>query len=143
MAGRQELRKVGITAGYMSELADKELTEKIIEAAITFHKQLGPGYVEAFYEKALCIELELAGVVYEVQKPVEVHYRNQLIGQHRLDLLIESRVVVELKAVKEIEPVFFSIVRSYMKALDLESGIILNFASMPLTIKRVGRERVS
>jgi GxxExxY protein len=69
-----------------------------------------------------------------------VLYRNQEIGSHRLDLLIEGRLVLELKAVKEIDPIHFSVVRSYMKASNATSGIIINFHSMPLTIKRVGTD---
>lgn len=61
-------------------------------------------------------------------------------GKYRLDLLVEERLVVELKAVKAIEDVFFAIGRSYMKAVNVDDGLLLNFASMPLTIRRIGRE---
>lgn len=123
-------------------LADKEITDQIIGAAIQVHKTLGPGFLESVYEKALCLELDYLRVRYEVQKPVSILYRDQRVGEHRLDLLVEKKVVVELKAVKELDPVFFSIVRSYMKAVGVNTGILLNFASMPLTVKRVGREQL-
>jgi len=121
-------------------LKDNELSERVIGAAIEVHRSLGPGFLEAFYEEALCIELTVRGVGYERQFPVSVLYRNQEIGSHRLDLLIEGRLVVELKAVKEIDPIYFSVVRSYVKASNATSGIIINFHSMPLTIKRVGTD---
>ena len=121
-------------------LKDNDLSERVIGAAIEVHRSLGPGFLEAFYEEALCIELTVRGVGYERQFPVSVLYRNQEIGSHRLDLLIEGRLVLELKAVKEIDPIHFSVVRSYMKASNATSGIIINFHSMPLTIKRVGTD---
>jgi GxxExxY protein len=124
----------------MENIKDRELTRKIIAAAIAVHRELGPGYLEAMYEEALCFELGHSGIPYERQKPVEIYYRGKPIGEHRLDLLVDSAVVVELKAIKTLEDIHFSIVRSYMKACKVESGLLLNFSAMPLTIKRVGRE---
>ena len=128
-----ELRKSG-------KLQDEDLSQEIIGAAIEVHRSLGPGFLESLYEEALCIELDNLGIPYERQKTLEIRYRNHKIGEHRLDLLIASNLVVELKAVKEIEPIHFTIVRSYVKASNATSGIILNFSTMPLTIKRVGME---
>jgi GxxExxY protein len=128
-----ELRKSG-------KLQDEDLSQEIIGAAIEVHRSLGPGFLESIYEEALCIELDDHGIPYERQKTLEIRYRNHKIGEHRLDLLIASKLVVELKAVKEIEPIHFTIVRSYVKASNATSGIILNFSTMPLTIKRVGME---
>ncbi len=131
----QENRKVEI-----KNLPDADLTEKIIAAAIHVHRELGPGYLESIYEEALCIELAARGLAFERQKNVEVRYRDQAVGFHRLDLLVESKVVVELKAIKEFDPIHFSVVRSYLKATALETGLLLNFHSVPLSVKRVGRE---
>ena len=128
-----ELRKSG-------KLQDEELSQGIIGAAIDVHRSLGPGFLESFYEEALCIELDILGIPFERQKTIEITYRNQKIGEHRLDLLVDGKLVVELKAVKEIDPIHFTIVRSYVKAATASSGIILNFSTMPLTIKRVGME---
>ena len=128
-----ELRKSG-------KLQDEDLSQEILGAAIEVHRSLGPGFLESIYEEALCIELDDHGIPYERQKTLEIRYRNHKIGEHRLDLLIASKLVVELKAVKEIEPIHFTIVRSYVKASNATSGIILNFSTMPLTIKRVGME---
>jgi GxxExxY protein len=123
-----------------TELPDKGLTDDIIGAAIAVHKALGPGFLEHLYEEALCIELTSWNIPFVRQKIIRLTYQDQPIGEHRLDLLVAERVVVELKAVKALEPVHFSIVRSYMKAVHADSGLLLNFAAMPLTIKRVGRE---
>ena len=126
-----ELRKSG-------KLKDEELSQRVIGAAIEVHRSLGPGFLESFYEEALCIELDILGVPYERQKTIEITYRNRKIGEHRLDLFIDGKLVLELKTVKEIDQIHYSVVRSYVKAAKATSGIILNFSSMPLTIKRVG-----
>jgi GxxExxY protein len=123
-------------------LPDRDLTDQIIQAAIRVHKALGPGFLEIMYEEALCIELTACEIPFERQKIIRMSYLGKPIGEHRLDLLVAGRVVVELKAIQQLEPIHFSIVRSYMKAANVLSGLILNFASMPLTIKRVGREKV-
>jgi GxxExxY protein len=124
----------------MNGLAEQELSGDVIGAAIAVHRKLGPGYLESFYEEALCIELERQGIIFETQKCVSIFYRDRKIGEHRLDMLVGGKLVVELKTVKAIEDIHFVIVRSYMKAVNVEAGLILNFAAMPLTIKRVGRE---
>lgn len=86
------------------------------------------------------MELTEMRIPFERQKAISVLYRGKVIGEHRLDLLVADSLVVELKTVQGLEPIHFSIVRSYMKALSVDSGMLLNFAAMPLTIKRVGRE---
>lgn len=121
-------------------LPDKDLTSAIICAAIAVHKALGPGFLESIYEEAFCIQLDCQKIPFERQKSIRLTYQGRLIGEHRLDLLIDKRVVVELKAIKAFEPVHFAIVRSYMKATNTDSGLLLNFATMPLTVKRVVRE---
>jgi GxxExxY protein len=122
------------------EIQNKVLTDKIIAAAIRVHKELGPGYLEAMYEEALAIELAAAGLAFERQKLLPVFYREHLIGEHRLDFLIEEKVIVELKAISALEDIHFAIVRSYLKAANLSDALLLNFASVLLTVKRAGRE---
>ncbi len=122
------------------ELQNKDLTERIIAAAIRVHKELGPGFLEAVYEEPLAIELSATGISFARQKLLPIFYREHLIGEHRLDFLVEGKVIVELKATAALENVFYAIVRSYLKAANLEDALLLNFASARLTIKRVGRE---
>lgn len=124
----------------MGELGNKALSGRVIEAAIKVHRTLGPGFLESVYENALCVELDRCGIRYERQKTVKLHYESIEVGEHRLDLLVESCLVVELKAVKTIEPVSFAIGRSYMKAVAVEDGLLFNFAAMPLDVRRIGRE---
>jgi len=121
----------------MNKLAHEELTGRIIACAIEVHKALGPGFLESIYEAGMVVELNRAGLKVEQQKPLPIYYREVLVGEHRLDLLVENLIVVELKAISELEDIHFAIVRSYIKAAGLEHGLLLNFATMPLTVKRV------
>ena len=130
-----EARKPG------KELRDSEITDAIISAAIAVHRELGPGFIESVYEQALAVEFALRGVAFVRQKSIPLFYRDHQIGEHRLDFLVEEKIVVELKAIDSLEKVHFAIVRSYLKASGLADGLILNFSSMPLTVKRVRRER--
>lgn len=121
----------------MNKLAHEELTGRIIACAIEVHKALGPGFLESIYEAALVVELKRAGLKVESQKPLRIFYREALVGEHRLDLVVEDKIIVELKAISELEDIHFAIVRSYLKAAGLEHGLLLNFATMPLMVKRV------
>jgi GxxExxY protein len=122
------------------DVDNEELIRRIIGAAITVHKELGPGFLESVYEAALAIEFEQARIKYERQKPVDILFREEKVGEHRLDFLVDKAVIVETKAVLEVEKIFFVIVRSYLKAAKLRDALLLNFAAMPLTIKRIGPE---
>ena len=121
-------------------MINEDLTGQIIGAAINVHRSLGPGFLESVYEEALAVEFDTLGIKHERQKPVPIFYRGRKVGEHRLDLLVEKRVVVELKAVIALGKIFFAIARSYLKATNLESGLLFNFAAMPLTIKRIAPE---
>jgi GxxExxY protein len=118
-------------------LEHEDLTGKIIGAAIEVHRQLGPGFLESIYENALTVELRRCEVGFARQLAVPIVFRGVEVGLHRLDLFVEGQIVVELKAVKEITPTHFAIVRSYLKAAGREHGLILNFTKPKLEIKRV------
>ena len=122
------------------EIQNKALTDRIIAAGIRVHKELGPGFLELMYEEALAIELAAADISFERQKLLPVFYREHLIGEHRLDFLVEQNLILELKAISALEDIHFAIVRSYLKAANLNDALSLNFASARLTVKRVGRE---
>jgi GxxExxY protein len=122
------------------DFGNRQLTDRIIGAALRVHRELGPGYLENLYEEALGIELREADLFFERQKLLPMFYREHIIGQHRLDLVVEGVVIVELKAIAALEDIHYAIVRSYLKAANLKDGLLLNFATVRLTIKRVGRE---
>jgi GxxExxY protein len=113
------------------------LSEKIIGAGITVHRSLGPGFLESVYEEAMAVELQHQGLVYQKQKEIEIYHRDIIVGKHRLDLVVENKIIVELKAVKEMIDVHFAQLRSYLKANGLRVGLLLNFALPTLDIKRI------
>jgi len=119
------------------DLKLKELTGKIIESAIIVHKKLGPGFLESIYQNALPIELAKQGLKVETQKGIKIFYDDKEIGFHRLDLIINKEVIVELKTVKEFDNSHLAQLRSYLKATGLKVGLLLNFAKATLEIKRV------
>jgi GxxExxY protein len=132
----QESRKTG------KNLRDSKLTEQIIAAAIRVHRAaLGPGFLESIYEEALAVEFALSGIQFIRQYPVPLFYRDHQIGEHRLDFLVEGKIVVGLKAISQLEDIHFAIGRSYLKATNLDDGLLFNFATAPLTVKRFCREK--
>jgi len=115
----------------------EELSSRIIGAAIQVHRKLGPGFLESIYEEALKIELSIRRFYHESQKEIKIEYLDVTVGLHRLDLIVENKIVIELKAVKEFTDIHFAQLRSYLKATGLKVGLLLNFAKPTLDIKRV------
>ena len=115
----------------------ESLSNKIIGLAIEVHKQIGPGFIESIYQNALIYELTKNHMPFETEKKIDIYYKNKLVGVHRLDLLVNQEIVVELKAIKEILSGHVSQVVSYLKATNLKTGLILNFSKSKLDIKRV------
>jgi len=115
----------------------EELSSRIIGAAIEVHRELGPGFLEGIYEEALKIELSEQSMHCDSQKEIKIEYLGVEIGVHRLDLLVEKKIIVELKAVKELTDIHFAQLRSYLKAAGLRVGLLLNFAKPTLEIRRV------
>lgn len=120
-----------------SGLVLEDVTGPVIAAAIAVHKELGPGFLESVYEQALKIELASRAIGFEAQKPVKVSYAGLPVGNHILDLFVENCVVVELKAVKDLEDVHFAQLRSYLRATGARVGLLMNFNSSTLLVKRV------
>ena len=114
-----------------------ELSQKVIGAAIEVHRELGPGFLENIYEEALKIELSEYNINYEYQKEIKIEYLGVVVGIHRLDLIIENKIIIELKAVKELSDIHFAQLRSYLKATGLKIGLLFNFAKPTLEIRRV------
>jgi GxxExxY protein len=121
-------------------LIEQVITSRVIACGIEVHRTLGPGFLESIYELALRMELQRNGIKFRFQEEAIVSYKGEKVGTHRFDFVIEDKILVELKAVKALEDVHFSQVRSYLKAWNLDHGLLLNFSSHPLTIKRVIRE---
>jgi len=104
-----------------------EVTHKIISCALEVHTVLGPGLLESAYEEALEYEFIIQGIHYERQKEIDLIYKERNIGKHRIDFLVENKVVLELKAVKEYKSIFEAQVITYLKTMDKKVGLIINF----------------
>jgi GxxExxY protein len=113
------------------------LSGRILEAAVHVHRVLGPGFLETVYENALAVAFCRRGLRFERQREVRIWFEEQEVGVHRLDLLVDDRVVVEIKATKGLESVHFAQLRSYLKATGLHVGLLLNFNAPTLVARRV------
>ncbi len=116
-----------------------DLTKKIIGAAIEVHRVLGPGLLESVYEGALCHEFSLEEIAYQRQVAVDVRYKDCIIQGQKLDLLVEGKVVVEIKSVQKLPEVATAQVLSYLKATGLRRALLINFGEARLVdgVKRV------
>lgn len=109
-------------------MTDNQITYKIRGAIYNVYLELGPGLLESVYEEAMVYELQKFGLKVERQKEVPIHYDGHVLHTPlKLDLLVEDRVVVELKSVKELQEVFFKQTRTYLRLLNLKVGILVNF----------------
>ena len=114
-----------------------DLSGKVIAAAIEVHRRLGPGFLEGIYEQALRIELASRHLPFVAQKEILVKYGDQVVGRHVLDVLVGEGLVVELKAVSRLEQVHLAQVKSYLRAVGVTVGLLLNFAGTTLDVRRV------
>lgn len=121
----------------MGELKYKEITEKIIGAAMRVHAALGNGFQEVIYQRALEIELEESGVRFSREFNMPIYYRGRKIGERRVDFLVEEIIAVEMKAILKLEPVHFAQARNYLEAYNLEIGLLINFGAISLEFKRL------
>jgi GxxExxY protein len=115
------------------------LVRRLIACALEVHSELGPGYLESVYRKAMIVELQWRGIAFETEHRVQIVYKGQPIHGHRVDLVVERQVVVELKSVDRLHPVHIAQVASYLRALKLRVGLVMNFNAEHLrgSIRRV------
>lgn len=118
-------------------MINKEITQKVIGCAMTVHNTLGAGFMEAIYQRALSIEMKLAGISFDEEKQIPIYYRNEIIGYRRVDFLIENNITLEIKAVSEIEPKHLVQGKNYLEAFNLPIGLLINFGSPSLQFKRL------
>ncbi len=104
-----------------------ELARDVIGGAIEVHRELGPGFLESVYEAALAIELADRGFAVERQSPIRVQYKGHDVGEGRMDMLVERKLIVELKTVEEFAPIHTAQVLSYLKSTGLRLGLLVNF----------------
>jgi len=115
------------------DLPENEISGKIIGAAIEVHKRLGPGLLESAYEECLCCEMKLRGIKFERQVALPLNYKGlHLDCGYRLDLLVEDKIIVELKSVEALEPIHDAQLLTYLKLKNSRLGLIINFNMMML-----------
>lgn len=106
---------------------DTDITSRILGCAIEVHKHLGPGLLESVYESAMCLELSGSGLGFTRQVGVPLYYKGSLISEHRPDLIIADRVIVEIKSVERLDPVHVAQILTYLRITGLKTGLLLNF----------------
>lgn len=114
-----------------------ELTEKIIGCAMEVHKILGNGFQEVIYQRALAIEMERQGLIFSREFEIPIFYKDSPIGTRRADFFVDEKVMVELKAVIQLEDVHLAQAINYLEAYKMEVGLLINFGSRSLQFKRV------
>jgi GxxExxY protein len=117
------------------ELKHKELSEKIIAAAYNIHNELGYGFLEKVYRNAIVIELEEAEIKCVVEVPLKVSYHNKTVGDYFADIIVDDKIIVEVKAVSKLEPVHEVQLVNYLKATGVNVGLLINFGQS-VEIKR-------
>ncbi len=103
------------------------VSRRVIGAAIEVHRTLGPGFLEAVYEEALCLGMTAQGIPFIRQHPVAVFYKGHAVGETRLDMLVDAQLIVELKAVDTLSAIHSAQLLSYLKATKLRTGLLINF----------------
>lgn len=115
----------------------EELSSKVIGAALAVHRGLGPGFLESVYHSAMRVSLTHRGISFDSELPVDLTFEGVPVGRARIDLVIARQIVLELKSVDHLHDIHFVQLRSYLRAAHLHLGLLLNFNSPTLTIRRV------
>jgi GxxExxY protein len=120
---------------------DDPLSSKVIGLAIEIHKEIGPGYSESIYHRAMEIDLAEAGISFVTEAPLAVKYKERILGSFAADMIVEDRLLLEFKALENLPLISEIQVVQYLKASRLDVGLILNFGTATLQIKRKYRHR--
>lgn len=120
-----------------NEYKHSEITAKIIGCAMKVHQRMRNGYQEIIYQRCLCIEFDREGIKYQQEMEMPIFYDGIHVGKRRVDFLIEEKVVLEIKAVSELTDTYLVQALNYLEALNLETGLLLNFGAKSLEIKRI------
>ena len=121
----------------MIELKYKDITQKIIGAAMKVHATLGNGFQEVIYQRALEIEMKLLGLTFQREFEMGIFYRNEQIGSRRVDFFVDNKIMVELKALIMLENVHLAQAKNYLEAYNVEVGLLINFGAVNLDFKRL------
>jgi GxxExxY protein len=119
--------------------AQEAIVSQCLDAAIAVHRELGPGFRELIYHRALLLELDARSLAFETEKPIQVRYKEWVIPGQKADLVVEKIVLVEIKTVPKLRAIHRHQVTSYLKAAGLKVGLLLNFRS---SLLKHGMQRV-
>lgn len=120
----------------------KEITEKIIAAALQVHKTMGNGFQEVIYQRAMEIEMPLFSLNFERERELPIYYRDIQIGTRRVDFFVENKIMVELKAIVELNDTHLAQAMNYLEAYNIEIGLLINFGARSLQFKRVHNNKM-
>jgi GxxExxY protein len=123
-------------------MKEQELTHKIIGAAMEVHKHLGNGFQEVVYQRALAIEMQMQNIAFVREQEMELNYKGYNVGTRRVDFFVEDKIMVEIKAIINLEDVHLAQAMNYIEAYNLEIGLLINFGSKSLQFKRVHNNKV-
>lgn len=124
-------------------MKEQELTHRIIGAAMEVHKYLGNGFQEVVYQRALAIEMQMQNINFVREQEMSLQYKGYDIGTRRMDFFVEDKIMVELKAVINLEDVHLAQAMNYVEAYNLEIGLLINFGAKSLQFKRVHNNKKS
>jgi GxxExxY protein len=123
----------------VAEILYKELSFQVVGAAMEVHRQLGPGFLEQVYHNALAHELALQSIAYETHKALPVLYKGQVIGEYQADLVVDDKIISELKTVVALVPAHFAQAQHYLSATGLRLALLINFGTKSLQTKRIAK----
>ncbi|MCL5021266.1 MAG: GxxExxY protein [Bacteroidetes bacterium] len=121
----------------------EDITRRIIGCAMKVHSTLGNGFQEVVYQRALALEMSYDGLSFEREKEMEIFYRGESIGTRRADFFVEGCIMVELKALTELQDVHLAQAMNYLEANNMEVGLLINFGATSLQFKRVHNKKYS
>ena len=131
----------GFKRRQMADYKYKEITEKIIGSSMKVHSTLGNGFQEVIYQRALEIEMLDAGLHFSREFNMPIYYKGRQIGERRVDFFVEEKIMVEIKAIIELENVHLAQAKNYLEAYNMHVGLLLNFGSISLQVKRLGNPK--
>lgn len=121
----------------MTKLKHHDITEKIIGAAYKVHNTLGSGFLEKVYQNSLAIELKSLGFLSDLEKPIKVLYNGEVVGDYIADIIVDDKVILEIKAIKELSSIHEVQLVNYLKATGIEVGLLINFGTSVQVKRRV------
>ncbi len=125
----------------MTDYKYKDITEKIIGSAMRVHAVLGNGFQEVIYQRALELEMEEAGLRFTRELSMPIYYKGRNIGERRVDFFVEEKIMVELKAIIQLEKVHLAQAKNYLEAYNVQVGLLINFGSISLEFKRLENQK--